>query len=442
VRGRRLSTRLTVAAVAAVVIAVIVLCVAARFIVNHELRSSLDSSLRGRATDVARLAVSAPAVLDSPGALEGPSSGRQLNVEVVDRRGRIVARSLALGAKLLPNGPLTAAALHGRSGFGDFSLDGEPVRIFAAPIAEAGGPAAGGAVLVAASTSDITSTVHRLTVLLIITGLLTAAIGGIVAALLTRRGLRPLRELSASAAAIEEAEDPSRRLPEPASADELADLAQTLNRMLAALDAAGERERRFLAHASHELRTPLTSLSGNVSYLARHGAEPEVIADLEHDSSRLRALLDDLLALEREDGAARPNRPVRLDELVVDVASEHPRARAALGEPVTVLGEPEALRRAIENLVENAEVHGPAGGAITVALAAVDGHAELSVADEGPGFTPAAAERAFDRFWRDPDALGRPGSGLGLAIVKATAERHGGTVRAAGATVTITLPVA
>ena len=90
----------------------------------------------------------------------------------------------------------------------------------------------------------------------------------------------------------------------------------------------------------------------------------------------------------------------------------------------------------------NAEIHGPEGGEITVSLSTSDGHAEVSVTDQGPGFTPAAAERAFDRFWRDPDALGRPGSGLGLAIVKATAERHGGSVRATGSRVTISLPVA
>ena len=217
-KARSLSTRLTVAAVAAVVIAVVVLGVAARFIVDHELRSSLDSSLRGRATDVARLAVSAPAVLDSPGALEGPSSGRQLNVEVLDRHGLIVARSLALGAKLLPNGALAADALRGRSRFGDFSLDGEPSRIFAAPIAEAGGPAAGGAVLVAASTSDIASTVHRLSVLLIIVGLLTAAIGGVVAgssptAAFARSASSPPRRRRSRRPRTPRGASPSRRAP-------------------------------------------------------------------------------------------------------------------------------------------------------------------------------------------------------------------------------------
>ena len=97
-RTRTLSARLTLAALVAVLIAVVVLGVGARLIVNHQLRSSLDDSLRQRATDVARLSVSAPAVLTAPGALEAPVSGRQLSVEVLDRHGVIVARSLAAAA--------------------------------------------------------------------------------------------------------------------------------------------------------------------------------------------------------------------------------------------------------------------------------------------------------------------------------------------------------
>src|SRR5207244_1239049 len=162
----------------------------------------LDDSLRRRATDVARLAVSAPALLRTPGTLESPLSGHQLSVEVLDREGAIVARSLSLGAKLLPRTPAVGTAERGATGFAD---------------AELGGPA------------------------------------------------------------------------------EVTELAGTLNGMLEALAAARERERRFLADASHELRTPLTSLRGNVEYVARHGADPEVIADLEGDAERLGRLVEDLL---------------------------------------------------------------------------------------------------------------------------------------------------
>ena len=156
-RRRSLNLRLTLAATAAVLLAVLILGIGARLIVSSQLHSSLDSSLRQRAVEVSRLAVSAPAVLTAPGALESPISGRQLSVEVLDRKQAIVARSLALGAKLLPRGPEVGAALRGRSGYADTELDGESVRVYAAPIAAVGGVAGGGVVLVAASTQRIRS---------------------------------------------------------------------------------------------------------------------------------------------------------------------------------------------------------------------------------------------------------------------------------------------
>jgi signal transduction histidine kinase len=166
-----------------------------------------------------------------------------------------------------------------------------------------------------------------------------------------------------------------------------------------------------------------------------------VVSDLEQGAERIRGLLDDLLALEREDGAERPKERVRLDRIVAEAASGRSSAQVTANAPVTVLGEPQALRRALENLIDNAEVHGPSGGTVSIALAVGNGQAELSVTDEGSGLSPVEAEHAFDRFWRGPDAEHRPGSGLGLAIVMATAERHGGTARAEGSTITIAIPV-
>ncbi len=441
-RRRSLNFRLTAAAIAAVLLAVVVFGVGARIIVSDQMHSSLDRSLRQRAIDVARLSVSAPAVLTAPGALESPVSGRQLSVEVLDRRQAIVARSLALGAKLLPKGPEVAAALRGESGFAEAQLDGEPIRIYAAPIAEVGGPAAGGVVLVAASTADIEDTLHQLGLLLALCGAIAVLAGGVAAALLTRRSVRPLRQLSSSAAAIERTGDASRRLAEPASPEEIGELARTLNGMLSALEASRERERRFLADASHELRTPLTSLIGNVDFLARHGAGEEVIADLQGDAERLRRLVDDLLVLERESGAAAPDRPVRLERTVAEVSAGRPNVVAEIEGSATVIGEPDALARSFENLLENAALHGPAGGRIVISMKVVDGRAEVAVSDEGAGFPPGSEEVAFERFWRAEEAGERSGSGIGLAIVKATAERHGGTVAAQGSTVTVVLPLA
>ncbi|MEA2316126.1 MAG: two-component system, OmpR family, sensor kinase [Solirubrobacteraceae bacterium] len=442
-RRRTLTSRLTAAAAVAVIVAVACLAVSARLLVGHQLQSSLDESLRQRARDVARLSVSAPALLTAPGSLEAPVAGRQLAVEVLDRHGRFLARSQTLGAKLLPESRVATQALRaGRAGFADARLGREPVRLYAAPLPDAGGPAAGGAVLVAASTDDIERTLHGLGWLLLVSGVLAAAVGAAGAAVLTRRSLAPLARLSAAAADIERTGDPAQRLPDQQGGAEVAELARTLNGMLGALDAARLRERRFLADASHELRTPLTSLAGNVEFVARHGVNPEVLADLQLDTARLQRLVGDLLALERETAGPAPDQPVRLDRVVADAVADRPAARIAACTPLTVAGDADALRRALDNLIENAEIHGRRGGVVSVSLAPAGGSAVLSVTDEGPGIAPGDASLAFERFWRGPGALGRPGSGLGLAIVRATAERHGGRVTVDGATVAIEIPAA
>jgi signal transduction histidine kinase len=415
-------------------------------LVRGELRRTLDSALQTRAQQVAELAVSAPAVLTQPGALETPVSGRQIAVEVIDSKGRIIARSLTLGARLLPRDAVARAALaEGRTGFEDITIDGRPFRLFAAPIAQAGGPAAGGAVLVASDTSDIGNTLGHLTVVLILSGVVAALLAVLAAAVLTRRGLRPLRRLAVAAGEIERTADPARRLPDldPAHPpDEIGQLTGVLNRMLESLAAARAAERRFLADASHELRTPVTSLRGNVEYAARHGVDAEVLDDLQRDAARLARLVDDLLVLERATVSAPEAGPVSLDEVVEAVVDGRERVRVEPHEPIVVLADEEALRRAVENLVDNGLIHGPPEGVVTVRVAAADAVARLTVSDEGPGPGPEDREHLFERFWRSPEAAERPGSGLGLSIVAATVERYGGRVTVDGSAFTVELPVA
>jgi signal transduction histidine kinase len=441
---RSLRARLVLAAGGSIIVAVALFGGAAVVLVRHELRSSLDSALRGRALQVAELAVSAPAVLTAPGALESPVSGRQIVVEVIDSRGRILARSLALGANLLPQDRLAGQAIRsGRTGFENVVIAARPYRLYAAPIAQAVGPAAGGAVLVASETSDISDTIGRLGLVVTLSGAGAALIAVLAAALLTGRGLRPLRRLVAAGEEIERTADPSRRLPATGSGDEIGQLTGVLNRMLAALEGSRNSERRFLADASHELRTPVTALLGNVEFVARHGASPEVIADLQRDATRLGRLVDDLLALERVTAAVDEAGPVELEAVLAAVLRAHEadgRVSADHLDPVTVEGDADALARAVENLVENAFVHGPANGIVTVALRREGDRALLSVSDEGQGPDPEHRNRMFERFWRDPAASERPGSGLGLSIVAAIVERHGGRVLVDGSTFTIELP--
>ena len=295
--------------------------------------------------------------------------------------------------------------------------------------------------LVATGTEEDARAAHRLRVLVVFAAAAAALLAIGIALALTRRALRPLTDLSAAARAIGATGDATQRLPPAGAGDEIGALSETLNAMLASLERAREAERRFVADASHELRTPLTALRGNAAYIAQHGADAEVLADIERDAARLARLLGDLLALAREDAAGTGAlAPVRLDRLALDRAGE--RVVVDAPGPVTVGGDAEALDRAIGNLVENALIHGPEGGAVTIEVREQGGRAILTVRDEGPGLSDEDAAHAFERFWR----AGRPdapqGSGLGLAIVRATAERHGGGVRADGAAFTLDLPAA
>lgn len=427
--------RSVAAAAAAILLAVAVAGIGIDVLVSRHLHRSLDDALRRRAVSVAQLAASAPALVTTPGALDSPVGGTDLSVEVLDRRGRFVARSLSLGGRVLPARGLVHRAIAGnRSGYANLDSGGEQLRVYTAPLADVGGPAAGGAVVVAASKHDLEETLASLHLFVVLAGLGAAALGAGAVAVLMGTALRPLRQLAGAAAEIERTGDARRRLPQPQSEDEIGELASTLNAMLASLERAGEVERRFLADASHELRTPITALLGNVDYLARHGADPRVIDEVAADARRVARLADDLLALSREEAAGKPTETVRLDELAREAAGG--RVRADAPAPVLVQGDRAALERVVANLVRNAELYGR--GTIEVTASQDDSVARITVADEGVGLSVLDAERAFGRFWRGHHE--QPGSGLGLAIVRATAERHDGRAYARGARFTIELP--
>ncbi|MGB2873996.1 MAG: HAMP domain-containing sensor histidine kinase [Gaiellaceae bacterium] len=436
--GASLRVRSVAAAAIAILLAVAVVGIGVDVLVSRHLHRSLDRTLRQRAVETAQLAASAPAVLTTPGALDAPLGGTQLSVEVVDRHMRIVARSLALGGRVLPAGEsLRRAITAGLSGYSNLELGGDHLRAYTAPLAEVGGPAAGGAVVVAGSTRDLRDTLASLHAFVLVAALGAAVLAGAAVAVLISRALRPLGRLAEAAAEVERTGDPRRRLPQPEARDEVGRLAATLNEMLASLERSRDAERRFLADASHELRTPLTALRGNVAYLARHGATTELVGELQADAQRLARLADDLLAVSWEESAEPPTELIRLDELAEAATRGNGRVVRRL-DPVAVRGDRAALERALVNLIENAELYGPSGGEITLTARRVDGMAQLSVEDEGPGPSPEEAEHIFSRFWRGGHE--DPGSGLGLAIVRAIAERHGGRAFVEGSRFTIELP--
>ncbi|MFD7767695.1 sensor histidine kinase [Streptomyces sp. NPDC059787] len=270
-----------------------------------------------------------------------------------------------------------------------------------------------------------------LTVMLIGFPLLLAVVGA-VTWLVTGRALRPVEGIRSEMAAITASEDLARRVPEPATHDEIARLARTTNETLAALEASVERQRRFVADASHELRSPIASLRTQLEVAAAH---PELL-DLDgavEDTVRLQHLAADLLLLARLDAGERPA-DARVD--LSALAREETAGRTGVtvdAEPAEVTGSRGQLARVLANLLDNARRH--ARERVIVTVRREGDRAVLGVADDGEGVAEADRERIFERFVRLDTARSRDdgGAGLGLAIARDVAVRHGGTLTASAA---------
>ena len=437
-----LRTQIALAAAGSILLGVILLGAALQVLLARDLHHQLDRTLRQRATDVATLGATTPALLRSPGSLDSTATSGTILIQVYDGHGRIYARSQSLGAGVLSETALAHAVIRdGRPRYADAKYGTQAVRVYAAPLSSlGGGTASGGAVVVASSTEQVDHTLAELRTLTLLAGLVAALLAVPAAMLLTRRVLRPLERLSADAAGIQRTGDPAQRVSHPDGPQEIAALASALNGMLAALERARDNERRFLADASHELRTPLTALRGNAAYLAGHSADGEAFADLEADIARLARLVDALLAVAREDAETPPGDVVDLASLVDELAGDDQLVIEA-AEGLRVRGDGPAIERAVANLVTNARLYGPPGEPIHLRVARRDGSAVISVTDAGEGIPEDLASQAATRFWRGPNSAGSEGSGLGLALVAATAQRHGGTLEIDGATFAIVLPL-
>jgi len=308
-------------------------------------------------------------------------------------------------------------------------------------------------IVVAESLNDVYGTLHRL---LLIELLVTLAVLGAIVGLglwVVRLGLRPLRAIERTAGAIASG-DLSQRVERAESRTEVGRLGLALNAMLGqietAFNARAESEaklRRFVADASHELRTPLAAVRAYAELFRRGAAKrpddlKRSMEGIEREAERMGLLVDDLLLLARLD----EGRPLLRDQVHLDdVAREAVETARALApdrplsldvEPVVITGDHDRLRQIVDNLLANVREHTPAGTAASVSVHAVDRHAVLEVADEGPGMPAEDSTRVFERFFRADPSRTRTsgGAGLGLAIVAAVAEAHGGRVTATSAT--------
>jgi heavy metal sensor kinase len=365
-----------------------------------------------------------------------------------------------LGARRLPLSP--AAESRGRRGRPTFETvvltGGKPVRLLTLPLTD--GPAPTRFIQVAAGLGGV----HRALAgyletlgVLVPLGLGLSATGG---AWLARSALAPVREMSRTARRIT-AEDLSQRLPRREAGDELDHLADTLNGMLARLEAAFDQVRRFAADAAHELRTPLTALKGGIEVALRAQRSPEayrqVLMSSLEEVDRVIRLAEGLLLLSRvRMGAPAPRQAVELEPLLLEVYEVGARLAQGRGvsvhlgrrDPLTVPGDRSTLWRAVLNLVENAVRYTPAGGRVELALVRDGDHAVVEVRDTGVGIDAVDVERIFEPFVRlDAAAAGDDGgAGLGLSIVRAIVLAHGGTLSVqsapgAGSTFAIRLPL-
>jgi two-component system OmpR family sensor kinase len=312
--------------------------------------------------------------------------------------------------------------------------------------------------LIAQPLNSVDSTLHRLFLIeLLVTAVILAALAAL-ALWIIRVSLRPLSRIEQTAEAIT-AGDLSQRVEYADPQTEVGRVGSALNTMLDRIEASDRRLRRFIADASHELRTPLAAVRAYAELFDRGAAaRPEDLersmSGITRESERMSLLVDDLLLLARlDEGRSLERKPVDLAAVVgeaVDAARvvEPDRPIEVSVEPATVTGDEARLHQVLDNLLANARTYTPAGTPVSVALTRVDGHAELRVADHGPGLAEAQAARVFERFYRTDDSRARAsgGAGLGLSIVAAVTEVHGGTAEAhptpgGGATFVITLPL-
>ena len=240
--------------------------------------------------------------------------------------------------------------------------------------------------------------------------------------------------------------------------DELGDLARTFDRMAGRMETLLAAERRLLLDISHELRSPLARL-GVAIELARSGENLQTALNrIQKESDRLNALVGQLLQVTRAEGDPNSLRrdPVRLDELVEQLVNDSSLEASAHGcavayaarEAVTVAGDPELLRRAVENVLRNAIRHSPRDTAVEVKVARNNGRVVVDIRDHGPGVPEEALPRLFDAFYRVETDRNRSsgGIGLGLSIARRAIELHKGAIRARnaqpGLEVELELPVA
>jgi two-component system, OmpR family, sensor kinase len=471
-RAIRLPLRLRITLAATVSLAVILVTLS-MFVygrLHAELLRALDSGLQARATAISG-GLSQATPLNWVIA-DGPDAPIASATQIMTPAGRVLAHS----GKAIP--ALPARFLHPLSDPAFWQVPGADragaLRLYALPVNE-GRPLV---VVVATPLTALNQTMGSLRLLLLGGDPTALALASLVAWLMIGAALRPVERMRREAATIS-VTDAARRLPVPATHDEVARLGETFNALLDRLHGALDRERRLLDDASHELRTPLSALKAELDLaLSRERSAAELQVALQsasEETNRLARLAQDLLVLSRSREAGLPILRVStpLGGLIERVCARHqPRAaqadcRIEFEVPdVEIQADPMRLTQAVDNLLDNAVRYSYGGGTIRLRAEVTPAAVTITVTNPGPGFPAQVMDRAFEPFVSgshlgvagselrpgrehrpepgQPDAApAEPGAGLGLAIVQAVARAHGGWTAARnvpdGASVAMTL---
>jgi two-component system sensor histidine kinase MprB len=452
-----LRTRLALLAAASAAMATIVIATVLLAVYAGGVKSRVDAALVAAAAQADDLATSVKrqAALSA----KPPASAKPLTIGDVSLE--LVPDGVPLSTPMAA-GPLTerdaGIARHEfPAGLDTRNVSGTTYRVYTMPMAGTGN----GLVRASEPVAIGTRSVVRFGLLLAALVVAATVMAGVLGRAIAGRALRPVTRLTRTAEAITATGDPGRRADAGLNAgrradagldagrgDEVARLASSFSAMLTALQRSVEAQRQLVADASHELRTPLTSLRTDLDLLC----DPPGLADPRAPQYAERArrrtvelsdLVADLVSLARYGRRPQVVQDVRLDEVVASAAAgvrdrtTTPRTLSLDLEPTLVVGDEEALYRAVVNLLDNAVAWTPAEGDIAVTLR--DG--QLCVSDTGPGIPAEDLPHVFERFYRSSTARSRPGSGLGLAIVKQVANQHDAalTVRSGPAGTSFTL---
>jgi heavy metal sensor kinase len=455
----RTPIRIRVAAAFAAAMAVVLLATGLLLYVRigGELQTALDRELELRAFDMTTIVQDPDMSLARTGSHPFVEKG-EAYTQLLDLQGRVLDATRPLGLARVLTPAQVEAAGRGTIFANVHSLPGlnEPSRFLATPVSRSGRHLI---LVVGATRENRTETLRGLRDELLVAGpiaLVLATLAGYILAGVSLRQVDSMRKRAASISAA----TPGERLPVPHTRDEIERLGETLNAMLARLEAGIERERGFVADAGHELRTPLALLRTELELALLHADSADDLREAVRRSSievdRLVQLAEDLLLMAQSNAGRLALRIEPLDtaELLASTASRFEwRAQDSgrtialdTGRETSLRGDRIRLEQALGNLIDNALRYG--GGDVELSAARADSTVELHVTDRGPGMPAEFIDRAFERFTRVDAARGHAGgAGLGLSIVRMIAEAHGGAAhvrnRADGGTdVWVALPAA